>query len=201
MNYTRSKHSAKKITPVVWVVIGVLVLGAIFAGLELTNVTHFFHKDKSVVLDVSSKTPTKGGATGSNQKGEPQTSTSPSSSTTNGSQPGDAKSNSGATTSLLTPSGVFVSNHHPNLGGTPAPYTMSSVCTTTPGATCTIKFTKNGITKSLAARTVDSNGSAYWDWKLQDIGLTAGSWQIQAVATLNGATKTASDIQSLEVSP
>ncbi|MEO6513738.1 MAG: hypothetical protein ABIO22_03665 [Candidatus Saccharimonadales bacterium] len=161
----------------------------------MTNVTHFFHKP-SAVLKVNSKTPTEGGATVNSQKGEKTSNTS-----TDTTQPGDTKSNTGSavTLALIAPTGDFVSNHHPNLSGSPAPNTISSVCTTTPGASCTISFTKDGVTKSLPTQTTDRAGSAYWNWKLQDINLTAGSWNITAAATLSGQTKVASDPMDIVV--
>lgn len=173
------------------VVIILLVLIFIIAGLELAGVTHIFHKKTPAVVSGSSF----------NTKGEPKsTKSSTQASNSGGGTPSSSKS-TGTSAVLITPSGSFVSNHHPNLGGSPAPNLESSVCTTTPGASCTISFTMGGTTKSLEARTADSNGAAFWDWKLQDIGLTAGTWKIQAIASLNGQTKTASDALDLTVSP
>jgi hypothetical protein len=114
---------------------------------------------------------------------------------------GGADSQSGVDVNvpLVAPSGTFVSNHHPNLGGKPAPNQIQSVCTTTSGAKCAIVFTKDGVTKSLPAQMTDSEGTTYWTWKLQDIGLTAGTWHVEAKATLGTQTKTASDYMNLEV--
>jgi len=138
---------------------------------------------------------------GQNSKGEPIASPANTTAPTESSQPGDSKSDSGGgtTTALLAPSGDFVSNHHPNLSESPAPNTMSSVCNTSPGATCKIIFTKDGDMKTLPVATTDRGGAAYWNWKLQDIGLTVGTWQIQAIASLNGQTKTALDVLDLVV--
>lgn len=99
------------------------------------------------------------------------------------------------------PTGTFVSNHRPNLSGQPAPNVESSTCTTTPGATCKISFTKDSITKSLPIKTTDSNGNIVWDWTLQDIGLTAGEWEIEAVAINGDQTTTASDSILLNIQP
>lgn len=179
----------------------VLLALVIFAGLELLGVTRVFHKNNSPVTHIIGKPDTAGGGTQNSQKGEAAPATSSNSSSTP--QPGDNKSNTdGTTTVLLAPSGNFVSNHHPNLGGSPAPDTMTSVCDTTPGATCTITFIKDGITKTLSAQSTDRSGSAFWNnWSLAVIGLTAGSWKVQAVAMLDGQTKTTTDPMSLEVSP
>lgn len=108
---------------------------------------------------------------------------------------------SGVTASLIAPTGSFVSNHHPNLGGSPAPNQEQSVCNTTPGATCNIEFTKSGVVKSLGSKITDSSGATYWTWTLQGIGLTQGSWKIVAVATLNGQTRTAEDALAIDVQP
>lgn len=196
MKNTYTPHTSLKKRLVVFACI-VFVLGALLAVLELSHVTHFFHKSKTYI-----RTPTTGGSSVGIQKGEPQpTNTTPA--TGNTTEPGDNKSNTGSniTTTLLTPSAdSLVSNHHPNLSGSPAPNTLSSVCTTSPGASCTITFTKDGVTKSLPAQTTDRGGSTYWNnWSLQGIGLTQGSWHIQAVATLNGQTKNISDSMNLEV--
>ncbi len=161
------------------------------------------------------KRPAKPASTASQYtKGQPTTSASSSGSKTNSSSsgsassnqsPGAQKSNSGSSTSsnvtLVTPTGNFVSDHRPNLSGTPAPNTMSSVCDTTPGATCQITFTMGSTVKSLPVQTVDSGGSTYWNWKLQDYGLTAGTWQIEAIAKLSGQIQTATDPTNLVVSP
>lgn len=102
---------------------------------------------------------------------------------------------------LTKPQGVFISNHFPNLSGSPAPNQINSVCTTTSGAKCTIVFTKSDVTKSLPAQMTDSGGSTYWTWTLQDIGLTAGTWHVEAKATLGSQTKTTDDLRDLVVSP
>jgi hypothetical protein len=102
---------------------------------------------------------------------------------------------------LLAPAGDFVSNHEPNLDGSPAPNMLESVCVTTPGASCTISFERSGIIKTLPAQTTDAEGAAYWNWKLQDYGLTEGEWNITAKATLDDQTKTSQDSLKLNVKP
>ena len=136
-------------------------------------------------------------------KGEPASSSSTGAKTigdNSSGEPGDQKSDNGgsSTLTLLDPTGNFVSNHHPGENGSPT--TETSVCTTTPGASCKVSFTKDDVTKSLDAQTTDRGGSAYWsNWKPADLGLTSGSWQVQAIATLNGQTKTADDATALVV--
>src|ERR1700733_4101879 len=75
-------------------------------------------------------------------KGEPKS--NPSSAGTTTQQPTTADKGTTSTTPntpptttavLVMPSGDFVSNHHPNLSGSPAPNLITSSCTTTSGAT------------------------------------------------------------------
>lgn len=152
---------------------------------------------------------TTGKTASPNTKGEtsaPNSSTptpsTPSSGTSNAPQPGDDKNNINSTdthVTLLVPSGNFVSNHHPNLSGSPAPNQLESSCNTTPGATCQIIFTKGSVTKTLPSQTTDRGGAAFWTWTLQNIGLAEGTWQVQAKATLGNQTQTATDALTLEV--
>jgi len=107
---------------------------------------------------------------------------------------------SNSSTTLVAPSGDFVSDHHPNLSGSPAPNTMTSVCNTTAGASCQIFFTNNSVVKSLPSQVANSGGSVYWNWTLQSVGLTAGSWQIKAVATMGTQTQSTNDATTLVVS-
>jgi cytoskeletal protein RodZ len=174
---------------------GVIVAGGIVAATELTGTTHIFHKEKNGQAKTAGQA-TKGEQSTSNSK---SSSKAGSSSQTSNQKSGDAEASVSET--LRAPSGNFVSNHHPNLSGSPAPSRITSVCNTNPGASCKITFTKDGVTKSLPTQTIDGGGSTYWDWKLQDIGLTAGSWKIVAVATLGNQTMTAGDALNLEVSP
>ena len=110
---------------------------------------------------------------------------------------GEPTSNPGQTPA--TPIGTFVSNHRPNLSGSPAPNTMNSTCSTTAGATCTIEFSNGTRTVSLPEKKTDANGNVSWDWKLQDVGLTAGSWSITAVAKNGSFVSKAVDPTNLEV--
>lgn len=104
-------------------------------------------------------------------------------------------------TTLTAPTGTFVSNHRPSLSGSPLLRQEKSVCNTTPGATCYMLFMKDGVAKQLATQTADNTGSTYWLWDVSQAGFTQGSWQITAVATLNGQTATANDSLPLEVQP
>lgn len=102
---------------------------------------------------------------------------------------------------VAAPSGVFVSNHKPNLGGSPTPNSINSTCHTSPNISCEIQFSKNGVVKVLGPNTTGSDGYVSWDWKLQDIGITEGTWQITAVAKSGNNTNSTKDQIMLEVSP
>lgn len=190
----KSKGSLKKRIALLTIVL-LIVVALILLILEKTDTTHLFHTPKPAPTASSytkgeTKNPNgsikQNGSTGDNKQNGSSTA-------------GAQKSDENTVVTLLDPSGDFVSNHHPNLSNSPAPNVMTSVCTSTPGATCVITFTKGSITKSLDQQTTDSGGSAYWNWKLQDIGLTEGSWKIKATAKLGSQVKTAEDALTLEV--
>ena len=138
-------------------------------------------------------------------KGASDVKQTPATSTSNSSGPVKDSSEPGAAPDLDTsttpaaPSGVFVSNHHPNLSGSPAPNSVSSTCSTTPGATCTIRFVMGSVTKSLPPQTTGSDGNTSWVWTLQEVGLTAGEWSVSAVATNGNLTSSSSDALRLVV--
>lgn len=168
--------------PYVIVVVAVMVIvGVVYAY-------HLNHKKKPVP---TLNQYTKGQAS--------QPSSSSSSSEQSVSSPNSSKTG-GASASLVAPTGNFVSNHHPNLSGSPAPNSMTSVCNTSPGASCRITFTNGDVNKSLPEQVTDSGGATYWYWKLQDIGLTAGSWKISATSSMSGSSLSSTDPTPLEVS-
>ncbi len=121
--------------------------------------------------------------------------TSSSSSSTAKSSINSAPANSNLT--LIDPWGDFVSNHKPGQNGSPT--TETSACNTTPGATCYIKFTSGDKTRTLDSKTADSNGTVTWRWDTSDAGFSSGSWQISALASLNGQTRTVSDTRELVI--
>jgi cytoskeletal protein RodZ len=136
------------------------------------------------------------------QKGDNSQQTTPTSTTQTTTTTSDKTASEPSTSApLKAPSGTFVSNHSPNIGGVPAPSSESSVCNTTPGATCTISFTKDNQTKTLQSQTADNNGNVYWNWNINTAGLSVGNWQISATATLNGKSLTTVDKLTLDVSP
>jgi hypothetical protein len=170
----------------------ILALLIIVLALEMTSKTHLFH-DRSIAHTASDAA--KGSTMLTNAAGGTTNKTDTSSRT----QSSGTASGSGTDFMLNTPTGIFVSNHHPNLSGSPAPNQINSDCTTTSGATCTIVFTKGSAVKSLPPEITDNGGSAYWTWRLQDIGLTEGTWKVQAKATFGSQTKTAYDLMDLVV--
>jgi hypothetical protein len=92
---------------------------------------------------------------------------------------------------LAAPSGSFVSNHRPGANGSPT--IEQSQCISTPGAICFIQFTRDGIKKKLDPMTIGDSGSVTWDWDIKGSTLGSGSWQVSAVAQLNGEIKTTVD--------
>lgn len=96
------------------------------------------------------------------------------------------------------PFGNFVSNHSPGNG---LPTQEKSTCNTTPGASCYIQFSMGDLTKKLSTQTTDSSGATYWSWDIKDAGLSEGSWQISAIATLNGQSATTQDQIPLKIQP
>jgi hypothetical protein len=172
------------------VVIGFLLVAFIFTGLELTNTTHFF--GARAVSGTIPSLPNKDGKKSSGGGSAPVY-TAP---------VGEKAAASDSPTSeatLITPYGTFVSNHKPSLSGNSAPSSEVSVCITTPGASCTIVFTKEGVTKQLEAKTADSSGSVYWEWDVKEAGFIEGKWTIEAKASSAGQNKTATDDLGLEV--
>lgn len=180
------------------IVLALVAILVILLALELSNTTHLFHNSKNTQPGSTSTIKTIDGATSPNS--------TPGSDKTQNAQSGGSQLSTGGSTNSgnappRAPSGNFVSNHYPNLSGSPAPNQMQSTCNTTPNAKCQIIFTNGSITKSLPAQTADKEGAVYWSWKLQDIGLTAGTWHIQAVASLDGQTQTVNDALNLGVAP
>ncbi len=176
------------------------VVVVVLIVLELTHTIHLFHSQA-----VSGNIPTiSTSSSKSTSSPSPSKRTSSNTSTTGSSTKDNTPPTASGTSSLplVSPFGSFVSDHHPNLGGTPAPSSEQSVCNTTPGASCTITFTNSSaVVKSLTAQTANNNGSVYWTWDVKTAGFTVGNWQIKAMATLNGQSQSASDPTDLTVEP
>lgn len=102
----------------------------------------------------------------------------------------------------MAPTGQFVSNHSPNLSGSPAPNTETSTCTTTPGAYCKIQFTSGTLIKSLPLQRTDANGDVVWTgWSLSSVGLTEGTWTVTALAVNGSNSVSTQDATNLTVKP
>ena len=167
----------------------VVLLVSIFAILELTNVTNFFRSKVPAVIPITptSATDDSSSSSSSAQNNPSKTSAPKDKETTT--SPGNVSTNSNLP--LDPPYGQFVSNHAPGSGGSPT--TVDSVCSTTPGAKCYIKFTKSdGTTSQLPSQTIGSDGSTRWSSWDSNI-LSSGSWTVTAVATLAEQTKTTQD--------
>jgi hypothetical protein len=177
-----SKHS--KLPYVLGAVIVLVIIGSVYAY-------HTHHKAKPIAT-VNQYTKGEGSQPSSTS------STSNSSSQTTSSS-NDSKTG-GSSASLVAPTGNFVSDHHPNLSGSPAPNSMTSVCNTSPGASCQISFTDGSTTKSLPTQVTDAGGATYWYWKLQDVGLTAGNWKVSATSSMGDSSLSATDPMTLVVS-
>lgn len=195
MSFKIGKPQKKKIN---WKLPVAILLGIVLvvAVLELTNTTHLLHKRKAVSGNIPSTSQSK-----ENEKEKQSSSENDDSSNGSGATDSTSEKTTGAPSSgsdLLAPYGNFVSNHVPSLKNSSS---MESVCITTPGASCTIIFTKDGVTKTLESKKANSNGAIIWSWDIDDAGFVEGSWKITATATLDGQTKSTSDIQNLEVQP
>jgi hypothetical protein len=173
----------------------VIVIIAVIAILEVVGVTRVFHKGPN---PEATKTTTTGGASTFSDKGEGAQNATSSNTADSGDSYAGAKTdgNNGASATLLAPSGTFVSAHHQ----VPMDAALTSVCNTTPGATCEIIFSSGSSERSLEIRTADSNGAVFWDrWTPRASNLTPGVWNVKAKAMLNGQTKSTTDALTLEI--
>jgi len=178
----------------------ILSAALVILVVALSIILYKYHYASTVKPITASQT-TKGesnGTSASAQNNETTSGNVPSSNSTT--QPSSINNSATSTTTssvkLITPNGDFVSAHDVSLNDP-----ITSVCNTTPGASCQINFTNGDITKSLQSQIADSGGAVYWNrWTAQSIGITAGTWTIQAVSKLNTQTETANDATLLEVS-
>jgi hypothetical protein len=187
---TTKTHAKKRW---IFIIVGLLLLIAVVVTLlELTNTTYLFHK-RPPAPTASSET--KGETVSPSQTGQTSnTSPNPSVNPTDNNNP-KAGNNTSNTTLVMFPSDL-VSAHKVQLDSA-----IASTCNATAGASCLITFSNGGISKSLPATITDRGGSAYWNsWKPSDIGLTPGTWKIEAIATLGDQRKTQTDALNLEVS-
>jgi hypothetical protein len=92
---------------------------------------------------------------------------------------------------LLVAGLVYLFLNRPNHGSGPIPATTPQQQT----------HAADSVIKTLPTQTADANGTVIWDWDVKQAGFDTGTWQITAVATLNGQTKTTNDPIKLEVQP
>jgi hypothetical protein len=163
----------------------VLIVLVLLAGFLFYR--HLYHQKPITLSEYN-----KGEGTGTINVSPGSNSIAPSSETNNNSKDVGPSKTAGPD----TPSGNFVSSHKVSLA---AGGNIASTCNTTPGANCSIIFSNGTITKALPARMADAGGAAYWNWQVSDLGLTVGTWQIKASASLNGQEAESSDALDLVV--
>jgi len=169
--------------------LAVLAVVVIYALLAITLKLWPLHKRVfRTASNVNNSLPRNHANTGSNSSG-----TASSSPTPQGDNPKAPAQINTNTKTLTAPSGTFA-----NLYDATADTQMNSICSTTPGATCQIIFTKGGVSIALPVKIADSSSSATWAWTPGQIGLSNGSWHVTAKATLGSQTKT-TDNGSLEL--
>jgi cytoskeletal protein RodZ len=191
----KSRKSSKKLLkkPVLFTAAAIVIIVVILLVLHFRNrPTSGTIPSQNPAAAASNKKPVAASSESSSG------SASQTNSTPTGTAAKDSSSAPAASGTLIAPYGDFVSNHSPSLSERQA---ESSVCNTTPGATCYIKFTKDGITKQLSPEVTDTSGTAYWSWNVKEAGLTSGNWVITAVASLDGSTKTTKTDMPLSVAP
>lgn len=176
---------------------------AIIAVIAVGLILYFHNRNKDIIPSTNPSSAVSNTSVSDNNP--TPSSDSPSNSQTAGSNSDKNTSGGSAVPSgsvLVPPYGTFVSDHHPSLSGANnTPSTELSTCTASPGASCYIKFTKGGEVKRLATQTTDGSGSTSWHWDVSQAGLSAGIWDITAVATLGDQTKTTNDTFKLEIQP
>lgn len=200
----RTRSSRKKVVWTSLVVVAGLCL--VLLILELTGATHFTGL-RSAPAEQTASQYTKGNdnsssedpsASHNNAPGPSNKPTDPENGNSPTAKSGDSPVH--VSNKLIKPRGVFASNHSASLSQKGMDK-EDSACNTTPGATCQIIFTKGSVVKKLPAQKVDRGGAAYWNWQLKDIDLTAGAWQVKAVATLGSQTLSRADAMELKISP
>lgn len=180
--------------------LGVAAIILLVVVLESANITHIFDRPNMGTSTIPAKISTD--AESDNKSSSDKSATFDTTGQANQAAPSDKTSappSGGA--ELASPTGSFASNHHPSLEEIDDASGEESVCVTTPGASCTITFTKDGIVKTLGSKKVDVTGTVIWKWDVKTAGFTVGTWEIVATATLDGQTRSTTDLQKLEVQP
>jgi hypothetical protein len=95
------------------------------------------------------------------------------------------------------PQGNMLNTHSVGVGSTTP---LVTTCSTQAGAVCHMQAkASDGTMKTSPGVTADSNGAAVINWTAKGVGLTAGSWEIRVVATLNGQSSTSNIFDTLVV--
>jgi len=160
--------------------------------LEVTNTTQLFHKEK---IPVVIPTHTNTASSTDSSKADSPTPSEPNTST-----PSSNNTVLPTNRQLVAPSGNFISNHYPVKDGSPT--LEASICNTTSGADCFIKFTNTdtGVSTQLPIHVTGADGSTSWYWDVrQDAHLTSGVWRVEAIATLGSQTKSTNDSLNLTI--
>lgn len=193
--YKKNRPNKKKnfyAKKVFWLIIAIIALFAIGGCLAYKH----YHKPASTSV---TPRPTTDKIKNSNAPAAAPSDNSTNSKNNTSTPPANTPNGSVTTNLPVTkPFGAFVSNHKPGQNG--SPFEEASTCSTTAGISCSITFTKNGITKSLPTKTADSAGTAYWSsWTPQSLGLTSGNWTVTAVATNGQQSESTTDSIPLQV--
>lgn len=193
INNRRRTANRNKVIVIIAIILTVLAAGMLS--------WFFIHKQKDSMIPENTPEQQRALDTQNGKSAPLNTSSAINSPKSDSSEKQGAEVSLGAGVQPAQPDGTFVSNHYPNIGGSPAPSTISSICHTTPGALCTISFTNNFIAKSLPPTIADSNGNTSWNWDIKTLGLTEGKWKITATATNGDKKATAVDPIEMEVRP
>lgn len=128
-------------------------------------------------------------------------STTPSTATTNPSSNESSAGTASASSTLPAPTGQIVNVDQISLSAdiksstSPA---LISTCQTIVGASCTLKIS-GAQTYTIQPTSSDGNGQFSFEWNAKTVGLTPGSWNVQAIASKGGQTSS-SGIEVLHVS-
>lgn len=180
-----SKISKKK--KILIAIIGIITIGLLGGALYLRH-----KKNKNTDTTTKSQNPSE------NTK-----STYPTSGSSNSSNNANGSSSSKGSITPAKPSGQLLNKHNISLSSTVIESNpdMDSVCITSPNASCDLKLTgpDNSI-KYVGVKNVGSSGAVDFMWNAKNIGLVAGKWKIEAIATIGDANSTSSP-DYLQVNP
>jgi len=188
------KQSKKRpINKLLLATITLILISILIFFLEISDTTHFFHKEKiPAVIPTHTNTAISTDNSKTNTPPTPSESSNSASSPSNVPQPTNRQ--------LVAPSGNFISNHYPGKDGSPT--LEASICNTTSGADCYIKFTNigTGVSTQLPTHITGADGSTSWYWDVkQDAHLTSGVWHVEAIATLGTQSKSTNDSLNLTI--